>query len=273
VTRALLICHEDAALDREGLARWLASFTTLAGVLVIREPQTRKRQRIGRELSRVGPLRFCDVLAFRAYYALALARRDRAWERHMLNQLASRFPAALAPECIVSSPNSETAAQFIAECHPDLMIARCKTLLKEQIFSIPSLGTYVMHPGICPEYRNAHGCFWALANGDPGNVGMTVLKIDRGVDTGPTYGYFRVEANPAAESHVVIQHRVVLDHLDAIRELFIDIVERRAQPLNVEGRPSATWGQPWLSAYLRMRRRARGAAMNGVRHPALGRDA
>jgi hypothetical protein len=89
----------------------------------------------------------------------------------------------------------------------------------------------------------------------------------------PTYGYFRVEANPAAESHVVIQHRVVLDHLDAIRELFIDIVERRAQPLNVEGRPSATWGQPWLSAYLRMRRRARGAAMNGVRHPALGRDA
>jgi hypothetical protein len=273
VTRAVLICHEDATLDREGLARWLASFTTLAGVLVIREPRTRKRQRIRRELARVGPLRFCDVLAFRAYYSLALARRDRAWERRALDQLSIRFPPARAPECIVPSPNSETAARFIAECRPDLMIARCKTLLKEQIFSLPRLGTYVMHPGICPEYRNAHGCFWALANGDAGNVGMTLLKIDRGVDTGPTYGYFRVEANPAAESHVVMQHRVVFDHLDAIRDRVVDIVDGRAQPLTVEGRSSATWGQPWLTTYLKIRRRARHVAIGAVRHPALGRDA
>ena len=38
---------------------------------------------------------------------------------------------------------------------PDLVIARCKTLLASRVFSIPPLGTYVMHPGICPEYRNA----------------------------------------------------------------------------------------------------------------------
>ena len=47
-----------------------------------------------------------------------------------------------------------------------------------------------MHPGICPEYRNAHGCFWALANRDLNKVGMTLLRIDKGVDTGPTFGYY-----------------------------------------------------------------------------------
>ena len=77
-----------------------------------------------------------------------------------------------------------------------------------------------MHPGICPEYRNAHGCFWALATGDTGNAGMTLLRIDRGVDTGPVFGYFRVDAT-LAESHIVIQHRVVLDHLDAIRDTLL----------------------------------------------------
>src|SRR5439155_13238072 len=82
-------------------------------------------------------------------------------------------------------------------------------------------------------------------------------RIDRGIDTGPVYGYFRVDADPIAESHVVIQHRAVLDHLDAIRETLLEIARGRATEIDTSGRRSATWGQPWLSAYVRMRRNAR----------------
>jgi methionyl-tRNA formyltransferase len=114
-----------------------------------------------------------------------------------------------------------------------------------------------MHPGICPEYRNAHGCFWALANGDPDNVGMTLLRIDRGVDTGPVFGYFRVNPADRSESHIVLQHRTVLDHLDAIRDRLLQIAAGTASPIPTSGRPSAVWGQPWLTAYLRTRRGAR----------------
>jgi methionyl-tRNA formyltransferase len=142
---------------------------------------------------------------------------------------------------------------------PDLVIARCKTLLAERIFSIPRLGTYVMHPGVCPEYRNAHGCFWAMATGDAANVGMTLLRIDKGVDTGPVFGYFRVEADPR-ESHVVTQHRVVTEHLEAIRDTLLDIEAGAAVPIETAGRTSAAWGQPWLSAYLRMRARTKASA-------------
>lgn len=271
--RTLLICHEGADLDREGLTRWLGSFSTVAGTVVIREPGGRLRKRISREIKRVGWWRFADVLAFRAYYALRQARRDRAWERRTLAELRERFPVRPdAPEIVVSSPNSEEAERFIRDQRPDLVIARCKTLLKEQVFSVPRLGTYVMHPGICPEYRNAHGCFWALATGDTGNVGMTLLRIDRGVDTGPIFGYFRVQADPLRDSHVVTQHRVVLDHLDAIRDTLLDIAQHRATPLDTHGRRSATWGQPWMTAYLRMRLRARRArrasAARGSRNPA-----
>jgi hypothetical protein len=255
--RTLLICHDAAALDREGLARWLSSFTTFAGTVVIKEPPGRRRRRISREIKRVGFWRFLDVLAFRAYYELRLANADRAWESGWLHTLRTRFPKSPdAPEISVSSPNGADARRFIAEQRPDLVVARCKTLLKEDVFSIPRLGTYVMHPGICPEYRNAHGCFWALASGDFDNVGMTLLKIDKGVDTGPVFGYFRVPANPG-ESHVVTQHRVVLEHLDAIRDRLIDIEYGDAEPFPVHGRPSAVWGQPWMSAYLRLRRQMR----------------
>jgi len=253
--RTLLICHEDAALDREGLVRWLGSFSTFTGAVVIREPGGRLRRRITREIKRVGLWRFLDVLAFRAYHRLAHAAGDRRWEARELARLRSAYPHdPRGQEIIVSSPNAVEAQQFIAGQRPDLVIARCKTLLAERIFSIPRLGTFVMHPGVCPEYRNAHGCFWAMATGDHGNVGMTLLRIDKGVDTGPVFGYFRVDAD-SADSHVVTQHRAVLDHLDAIRDKLLEIEAGSARPIDTAGRKSAAWGQPWLTAYLRMRTR------------------
>jgi hypothetical protein len=255
--RTLLICHDGADLDREGLVRWLGSFTAFSGTVVIREPGGRLRKRIAREIKRVGFWRFLDVLAFRVYHRLAHAAGDRQWEARELGRLRAWFPERpAAPEIVVGSPNSAEAQAFVAAQQPDLVIARCKTLLAERIFTIPRLGTYVMHPGICPEYRNAHGCFWAMASGDRANVGMTMLRIDQGVDTGPVFGYVRVDADPA-ESHVVTQHRVVLEHLDAIRDKLLEIEAGTAAPLDTHGRPSATWGQPWLSALLRMRGRGR----------------
>ena len=253
--RTLIICHAEAPLDRDGLARWLGSFSDYAGTIAIREPRSRIRRRVAREIARVGWGRFLDVIAFRAYYRFASAARDREWEREALDRLRTRFPQRPpAPEIVTESPNSVEAEAFLRERQPDLVIARCKTLLAERIFSIPPLGTFVMHPGICPEYRNAHGCFWALANGEPGNVGTTLLRIDRGVDTGPVFGYFRVDADPARESHVVIQHRTVIDRLDGLRCALHDIEAGRATPIDTAGRRSAAWGQPWLSAHVRMRR-------------------
>ena len=86
---------------------------------------------------------------------------------------------------------------------------------------------------------------------------MTLLKIDEGVDTGPVFGYFRVDPHEAAESHVVIQHRAVLDNLEPLKARLVEIHEGRANPLDTSGRPSQEWGQPWLSAYLGWKLRAR----------------
>jgi hypothetical protein len=216
-------------------------------------------RRMRRELKRVGIVRFLDVLAFRVYYRLRLARRDRAWEARMLHELTMRFPPVPAgtPVTRERSPNSGSAERFIRDTAPDIVLALSKHILSERIFSIAVKGTLVMHPGICPEYRNSHGCFWALANGDLGNVGMTLLKIDKGVDTGPVFGYFRYAYDEVAETHVVIQTRVILDNLDAIRDRLLDIADDRVEPIPTEGRPSAMWGQPRLISYLRWKRNAR----------------
>src|SRR2546429_2857466 len=92
LVKTLLICHHDAVLDRIGLARWLGSFSELVGVVQVREPWQRLWRRIRREVTRVGPLRFFDVLAYRAYQRAVLAAGDRAWEAGAPAALSAASP-------------------------------------------------------------------------------------------------------------------------------------------------------------------------------------
>ena len=257
--RVVLLCHNDAPLHHDGMARWIASWGTLAGIVVIREPAAVLRRRLRREWRRVGTWRLLDVLAFRTYYRLIHARRDAAWATARLAEMHRTWPEVPAetPRLEVASPGSRESQAFIEAADPDLMIALCKNILPERIFSIPRFGTFVLHPGICPEYRNAHGCFWALASDDMAHIGMTLLRIDKGVDTGPIFGHFGTRIDEVRDSHVRIQHSVVLDNLDAIRLRLIEVVRGDAGPVDVGGRASREWGQPWLTAWRRWKSHAR----------------
>ncbi|HEX5633589.1 MAG TPA: formyltransferase family protein [Gemmatimonadales bacterium] len=257
--RTVLICHHDAPLHSEGIARWLASWSTFAGTVVVHEPRGLLRRRLRREYERVGAMRLLDVLAGRVYFRLRNAARDEAWVQDRLAELQRTYPPVPAetPVVHVTSPNSQESQRFLEEARPDIILALCKNLLAKRIFRTARVGTFVLHPGICPEYRNAHGCFWALAHDDRERVGMTMLKIDEGVDTGPIFGYFTADFDEVAESHVVIQQRMVVDNLPAIAERLAAVAAGEVQPVSVDGRESRVWGQPWLSSYLRWKRRAR----------------
>ena len=256
----VLICHEQDRLDREALAPWLASTVRLAGLILIRDKPGRLRRAARREIRRVGLLRFADVVAFRIYQRLFLAQADTAWTDQTVRAMQERYPADLAaiPTIVVTSPNSSEARAFLAGLKPDVAIARCKMILKPDIFEIPRVGTFVMHPGVCPEYRNAHGCFWALVNRDVERVGMTLLKVDAGIDTGNVYLQAGYDFDELAESHYVIQHRVVLENLDAIGRILIALSRGEQVPtIATHGRQSAEWGQPQLTAYLKWKHGAR----------------
>ena len=196
-----LICHHDAPLHHDGLARWLASWSDLKGVVIVHEPSGLMKKRVKRELRRVGALRLLDVFAFRLYYTLRLAGADAQWKAARLETLRVEYPPVPAhvPVLHTSSPNTAESERFVKEAAPDIVLALCKNIIKESVFSVPRAGTFVMHPGICPEYRNAHGCFWALAQDDTERVGMTLLRIDRGIDTGPVFGYFTYPYDEVAE--------------------------------------------------------------------------
>ena len=242
-----------------GFARWLASFSDLVGIVEIHEDGARVKQRIRTEIRRVGFLRFAfDVMPYRVYSRLFDAGKDRSWEQNKIVELCHLYPDIpdTTEVLMTESPNSDAVKDFVSRLAPDMAVARCKTLIKEEIFSIPPDGTLVLHPGVCPEYRNAHGCFWALANNEPDKVGMTLLKIDAGVDTGPVYGYYSYPFDVHRETPAIIHNRVVYDNLDALQAKLLEVHASKAEAVDTTGRKSGVWGQPWLSRYLGLKRRA-----------------
>jgi hypothetical protein len=249
----VLICHDDEPLTRDGMARWLGSFADLVAVVVISEDSSRLSTRIKKEVKRSGLLGFLDVIAFRIYHKLFFAKLERSYEYQVLEELNSRFSDVSSNTNIhyTSSPNCKETQNFLEKLEFDFAIARCKSILKEDIFSLAKKGTFVMHPGVCPEYRNAHGCFWAMVNEDYERIGMTLLKVDKGIDTGPIYGFYGGDFDLLAESHNTIQAKVVFNNLTQISEKFKDIYEGSAETIDVTGHKSGTWGQPWLSKYLK----------------------
>ena len=255
----VLLCHEDDPIDLRGLTRWLAHSLRLTGIVVIQDRAGRKLLSARRERRRSGWLGLLDVLAFRAYYAATIRRSDTRWVTQTVEALEARYPADLSgvPRLFVATPNDEAVRAFLSRLQPDLVIARCKMLLRPEVFQIARQGTFVLHPGICPEYRNAHGCFWALVRRDLGRVGMTLLRVDKGVDTGPVFLHAGCGFDEVRDSHMTIQYRVVVENLDAIARKLREVAQGEAEPLPTAGRPSAVWGQPRLSAYWHWKRAAR----------------
>ena len=79
--RTVLICQGDAPLSRIGMSRWLASWSELAGVIVLYDSAAKRWARVKRQAQRVGWVRMLDVAAFRMYSRYFLDTGDRQFAR------------------------------------------------------------------------------------------------------------------------------------------------------------------------------------------------
>ena len=79
---------------------------------------------------------------------------------------------------------------------PDLVILAFVTdLILESLLDIPSIGTICYHPSLLPRHRGASGINWAVIQGDT-HTGLTILWVDKGIDTGPILLQKEVEILP-----------------------------------------------------------------------------
>lgn len=83
----------------------------------------------------------------------------------------------------------------ISRLLPDLIIvAAYAQIIPEEILNLPKYGCLNLHASLLPKYRGAAIIQAAILNGDD-KTGLTVIKMDKGLDTGPILAQTTVNIN------------------------------------------------------------------------------
>jgi methionyl-tRNA formyltransferase len=103
---------------------------------------------------------------------------------------------ALGAELYVFQPEkirSESARDFITKVAPDaIVIIAYGQIIPAALLDIPRLGWINVHASLLPRYRGAAPIQWAIVNGET-LTGVTTMRIDAGLDTGPTLERVEIE--------------------------------------------------------------------------------
>jgi methionyl-tRNA formyltransferase len=99
----------------------------------------------------------------------------------------------------VYQPESLRTAELrrpITDADADLFIVAAYGLIfGEKTLAIPKLGALNLHASLLPAYRGASPISAAILNGDV-ETGVTLMKMERGLDTGPMIGFSRATIGP-----------------------------------------------------------------------------
>ncbi len=83
----------------------------------------------------------------------------------------------------VDNFHSEASIELMIRAAADLGVIYGTNIIKENVFSIPKLGSINLHQGLAPHYRGGPPIFWELFNGEK-EVGITVHFVAAKVDAG-----------------------------------------------------------------------------------------
>jgi methionyl-tRNA formyltransferase len=128
-------------------------------------------------------------------------------------------------------------------------------ILQERIFSTPPLGMLVFHPGLTPEYRGPHSAFWATLNKEFWGIGWSLLRVNRGIDTGSVLAQGSAKhVDPLTETHVLMQHKSHVEGIAGVVQTLRRLAAGESPTVDTSGRTSSNYTHPGLSDFLKYRR-------------------
>ncbi|MBV9947212.1 MAG: methionyl-tRNA formyltransferase [Myxococcales bacterium] len=98
-------------------------------------------------------------------------------------------------------------------------------ILPADVLAATGLGFVNVHASLLPRYRGAAPITWAVVNGDA-ETGVSLMKLDEGMDTGPTFARVRTPIGPD-ETAGEVSERLARLGADAVRAWLPEYVAGR----------------------------------------------
>jgi len=129
-----------------------------------------------------------------------VTRPDRPTGRHRSTLTASPVKqAARAEDLAIFEPERPSTDEFIAQAaalSPDVsVVVAYGHILKPRLLEVPRLGSVNVHASLLPKLRGAAPIERAILGGHTG-TGVTIMRMDAGMDTGPILHQVRTPIAP-----------------------------------------------------------------------------
>ncbi len=132
-----------------------------------------------------------------------VSQPDRPKGRKLKLQPTPVKAAAEESDLPVYQPEKCRAPEFLDQLRdwaPDIIVVMAYgQILPAALLEIPRYGCLNVHTSILPRYRGAAPIQWAIWNGDA-ETGVTIMKMDAGMDTGAIVAVARTPIGPADDA-------------------------------------------------------------------------
>ena len=181
--RVILLTHGGAELVLEELNN--LQNVEIAGVFIETSttPQRPFREKIKRSIRYDGYLETAKKVFAKFLNTKTGVEEEEtivASARELTEETAKKFGIDVFS---VENYHHENALELMRNTYADLGIIYGTNIIRENVFSIPKLGSINLHQGLAPYYRGGPPVFWELFN-DESEVGLTVHFVASKVDTG-----------------------------------------------------------------------------------------
>ncbi len=157
---------------------------TLSGIVIDAPIPGAGKKLIKRRIKKLGMFKVFLQAIFQKGLVPFLRRESKARENELMSKIdmgaIDQFENIFFPKSI----NDTAVIPFTNDLAPDVIVVCGTGIIFKKIINGLVAPLINIHVGITPKYRGVHGGYWALANKDNENFGVTVHLIDPGIDTG-----------------------------------------------------------------------------------------
>ena len=240
----VVLLTSDGVTGRIAASRLVEAFPDLT--VIVEQPISRLTLLRGR-LRRLGAARVAGQLGFMLFQRVQQRMAGRRiaelveagrfkteWPRIAI----VRVPSVNAPECVAR----------LREAAPQAILVVGTRLIDRSVLAAIDVPFINYHAGITPKYRGVHGGYWAKAEDDLANFGVTVHLVDAGIDTGAVL--YQTRLKPAAnDNYSTYPYLQLAAALPLLEQAARDAVAGTLKPQRVD-LPSRAWSHPTLWSYL-----------------------
>lgn len=158
----------------------------------------------------------------------------------------------------VKSVNSIECIEFIKKENPDLIIVNGTRIISKKVLNCTDAIFINTHVGITPKYRGVHGGYWALANEDKNNCGVTVHLVDSGIDTGGVL-YQQIIMPTTKDNFATYTYLQIGEGIIIMKKAITDFINNQLEEARPKVSESKLWYHPTIWSYLYKR------LINGVK--------